>query len=161
MHSFQKNIFWWWDFLLRFSLPFCKNAVSLSTFLKLSHALFVKNCTVISHSAGYSVVKEHFGPDSLDLFIRSYSPAEFFQPSILDCWEITEKLTPTVKLFLGRLFSPHLLSGRKLFVLSQVFFTPLKSGIKNPSRALAREGAYLLLYKKSKPPVNRWFAPPL
>ena len=66
-------------FLLRFSLPFCKNAVFLSTFLKLLHTLFKKsNCTLISHSVGYSVVKEHFGSDSLDLFIRSYSPAELF-----------------------------------------------------------------------------------
>lgn len=36
-----------------------------------------------------------------------------FQPSILDCWKITEKLTPTVKLFLGRLFSPPLVKRQK------------------------------------------------
>ena len=72
-----------------------------------------------------------------------------FQPSILDCWKTAEKLTPTVKIFLGRLFSPHLLSGRKIIVLSQIFLAYLKNGIKNPSHAIAREGTYkyLLLYK--------------
>lgn len=80
-----------------------------------------------------------------------------FQPSILDCWKTAEKLTPTVKLFLGRLFSTYLLSGRKIIVLSQIFFTPLKSGIKNPSCAVAREGTYkyLLLYKIKTPYENR------
>ena len=66
-------------FLLRFSLTFCWTAVSFPTFLRLSHALFGKsNCTVISHSVGYSVVKEHFGADFLGLFDRLYYLAELF-----------------------------------------------------------------------------------
>ena len=50
-------------------------------FLRFPHTLFVKgNSTTTFHSVGYSIVKEHFGSDSLDLFIRSYSPAELFNP---------------------------------------------------------------------------------
>lgn len=137
------------SFLLRFSLTFCWTAVSFPTFLRLSHALFGKSySTVISHSVGYSVVKEHFGSDSLELFIRSYSLAELFAHYI-GLLKNRRKINPTVKFFLGRLFSPHLSSGRKIIVLSQIFFSVFKKRQKNPSRAAAREGAYkyLLLYK--------------
>lgn len=69
------------SFLLRFSLPFCRTTVSLPFFLRFPHTLFVKgNSTTTFHLVNYSVVKEHFGADSLDLFIRSYSPAELFNP---------------------------------------------------------------------------------
>lgn len=79
MHSFQKKIldneFFYSAFLRHFArMPFLYHF-----FLRFPHTLFVKgNSTTISHLVGYSVVKEHFGPDSLDLFIRSYSPAELF-----------------------------------------------------------------------------------
>ena len=69
------------SFLLRFSLPFCRTTVSLPFFLRFPHILFVKgNSTTTFHLVNYSVVKEHFGSDSLGVFIRSYSPAELFNP---------------------------------------------------------------------------------
>lgn len=68
-------------FFLRFSIPLCRTAVSLPFFLRFAHTLFVKgNCTTTFHLVNYSVVKEHFGSDSLGLFIRSYSLAELFNP---------------------------------------------------------------------------------
>ena len=70
---------------MRFFAPIfftvCRAVVSFPSFLRFPHTLFVKgNCTTTFHLVGYSVVKEHFGSDSLDLFIRSYSLTELFNP---------------------------------------------------------------------------------
>ena len=80
-----------------------------------------------------------------------------FQPSILDCWKTAEKLTPTVKLFLGSLFSPTYQAAEKYLFWAKYFLAYLKSGIKNPSRAIAREGAYkyLLLYKNIRHRIKK------
>lgn len=135
--------------MLRFYLPFCRTTVYFPPFLRLPHALFVKeNCTVISHSVGYSVVKEHFGPDSLGVFIRSYSLAELFALYI-GLLKNHRKINPHSKIFSWETFQRILIEQQKIIVFNQIFFSLLKNGIKNPSRALAREGAnkYLLLYK--------------
>ena len=70
---------------MRFFAPLfftvCRTAVSFSFFLRLLHTIFVKgNCTTLSHSIGYSVVKEHFRADFLGLFDRLYYLAELFNP---------------------------------------------------------------------------------
>ena len=136
--------------MLRFSLPFCRTAVSLPFFLRLPHTLFVKgNCTTISHSVGYSVVKEHFGSDSLGVFIRSYSPAELFALYI-GLLKNRRKINPHSKTFFLVDFSAltyQVAENYSFWV--KYFLAYLKSGIKNSSRAAAREEAYkyLLLYK--------------
>ena len=137
------------SFLLRFSLAFCWTAVSFPFFLKLPHALFEK---VIARPYSIRLVIQ-LSKNISELLFSTCLTTHIYSPSLSTLYigllKNRRKINLTVKLFLGRLFSPNLLSDRKLFVLSQIFFALLKNGIKNPSRALAREGAYkyLLLYK--------------
>lgn len=66
---------------MRFFAPLFFAALSGCSFFTIfsevaAHTSRKSNCISISHSVGYSVVKEHFGADSLGLLSRSYSLAE-------------------------------------------------------------------------------------
>ena len=146
------------SFLLRFSLTFCWTAVSFPTFLRFPHTLFVKgNCTVISHSVGYSVVKEHFGSDYLDLFSCSYSLAELFALYI-GLLKNHRKINPHSKNFSWSTFQPQLIKRQKIICVEPNIFRTFKKRHKKslPRRSTRGIIQNIKFITKQSHPSNGW-----